>query len=111
MDVNAKLSFIRVSNRKINLMAKDLRGKGLQDALNILQYSSRRKVADLMSTLLKSAMSNAMQKGTIDVDTLFVKSIEVGQGPTLKRFLTRAKGSASPLKKRTAHVNVVLSER
>ena len=61
--------------------------------------------------LLKSAVANADQKGTVDVDTLVVKQILVGQGPTLKRFRPRAQGRASQINKRTSHITIVLSEK
>jgi large subunit ribosomal protein L22 len=111
MEVKAKLSFIRISNRKVGEIAALVRGKKIQEAINILDLSPRKRVAGAMRTLLKSAVANAAQKGTVDVDTLFVKEVRVGQGPTLKRFLTRAKGSASPLKKRTSHIWVTLDEK
>jgi len=111
MEVNAKLSFIRISTRKVGEIAALVRGKKIQDAINILDLSPRKRVAGAMRTLLKSAVANAAQKGTMDVDTLFVKEVKVGQGPTLKRFLTRAKGSASSIKKRTSHIWVTLEEK
>lgn len=111
MEVSAKLSFIRVTPRKIGEMADQIRGKGINDALAYLRFSPRKRTADLLSKLLKSAVANADQRGTIDVDTLKVKTVLVGKGPTLKRFRPRAKGAASPRLKRTAHISVVLAEK
>jgi len=111
MDVKAKLSMVRIAPRKVSLMVDQIRGKNVNLALNILRVSKRKKTADVLSTLLKSAVANADNKGTIDVDTLYVKEILVGQGPTLKRFQPVAKGAAHPIMKRTSHVKVVLSER
>ena len=110
-DMNAKLSFVRISSRKLGLLADEIRGKGINDALTYLRFSPRKTTATKLHTLLKSAVANADQKGTVDVDTLYVKTILIGQGPTLARFRPRAKGSASPILKRTSHVSVTLAER
>lgn len=111
MEVSAKVSFIRVTPRKVGLLADEIRGKGINDALAYLSFSPRRRTAGILYKLLKSAVANADQRGTVDVDTLFVKSVLVGQGPTLKRFRPRAKGSAFRINKKTSHVSVTLAER
>jgi large subunit ribosomal protein L22 len=111
MEVNAKVSFIRITPRKMGLLCDEVRGKGINDALMYLKFSPRKRVATILHRLLKSAASNADQKGTVDVDTLFVKQILVGQGPTLKRFRPRAKGSAFKINKKTSHITVTLAER
>jgi large subunit ribosomal protein L22 len=111
MESTAKLCFIRVTPRKVGLLADEIRGKGINDALMYLKFSPRKKTAGLLYKLLKSAASNANQKGTVDVDTLVVKTILVGQGTTMKRFRPRAKGSAFPINKKTSHVSVTLAER
>ena len=111
MQVTAKLSFMRIAPRKMGLIADEIRGKGINEALNYLTFSPRKRTAGVLFRLLKSAAANADQKGTIDLDNLFVKTILVGQGPTLKRFRPRAKGSAFRINKKTSHVSVVLAER
>lgn len=111
MEVTAKVSFVRITPRKMGLIADQIRGKGINDALTYLRFSPRKRTAGVLYTLLKSAVANADQKGSIDVDTLFVKTILVGQGPTLKRFRPRAKGSAFRINKKTSHVSVTLGER
>lgn len=111
MEVTAKVSFVRITPRKMGLIADEIRGKGINDALTYLRFSPRKRTAGVLYTLLKSAVANADQKGTMDVDTLFVKTILVGQGPTLKRFRPRAKGSAFRINKKTSHVSVTLGER
>jgi large subunit ribosomal protein L22 len=111
MQVNAKLSFVRITPRKMGLLADEVRGKSINEALTYLQFSPRKRTAHALYTLLKSAVANADQKGTVDVDTLFVKTILVGQGTTLKRFRPRAKGSAFRINKKTSHVSVTLAER
>lgn len=111
MEVNAKVSSVRITPRKMGLLADEVRGKSINEALTYLQFSPRKRTALVLFNLLKSAASNADQKGTVDVDTLFVKTILVGQGTTLKRFRPRAKGSAFRINKKTSHVSVTLSER
>ena len=111
MAVSAKVSFIRITPRKVGLLADEIRGKEINDALTFLRFSARKRTAGILYTLLNSAVSNADQKGTIDVDTLYIKTVLVGQGPTLKRFRPRAKGSAFRINKKTSHVSVVLAER
>jgi large subunit ribosomal protein L22 len=111
MQVTAKVSFVRITPRKMGLLADDVRGKGINEALTYLRFSPRKRTAEVLYRLLKSAAANADQKGTIDVDTLFVKTLLVGQGTTLKRFRPRAKGSAFRINKKTSHVSVTLAER
>lgn len=111
MSFTAKVSSVRITPRKMGLIADEVRGKALNEALVYLQYSPRKRTAGVISTLLKSAAANASQKGTVDVDQLYVKTILVGQGMTLKRFRPRAKGSAYRINKKTSHVTVTLAER
>jgi large subunit ribosomal protein L22 len=111
MESKAQVSFIRITPRKMGLLADEVRGKGINEALNYLRFSPRKRTAGVLFRLIKSAAANADQKGTIDVDTLYVKQILVGQGTTLKRFRPRAKGSAFKINKKTSHVSVVLAER
>src|SRR5277367_2470393 len=111
MEVTAKVSFVRITPRKMGLIVDEVRGKGINEALTYLQFSPRKRTAGVVYTLIKSAAANADQKGTVDVDTLYVKEILVGQGPTLKRFRPRAKGSAFKINKKTSHVTVTFAER
>jgi large subunit ribosomal protein L22 len=111
MEVTAKVSFVRITPRKMGLLADEVRGKSINEALTYLRFSPRKRTAGVLYRLVKSAAANADQKGTIDVDTLFVKTILVGQGTTLKRFRPRAKGSAFRINKKTSHVSLVLAER
>ena len=111
MQVSAKLSSIRITPRKIGLLADEVRGKGINDALTYLRFSPRKRTAEVLYKLLKSAAANADQKGTVDVDTLYVKTILVGQEVTMKRFRPRAKGSAFRINKKTSHISVTLAEK
>ncbi len=110
MEATAKLSFARLSPRKTRLVVDMVRGKGIQDALNILRFSPQPS-AKLISKLLSSAVANAEQKGASDVDRLFVKTISVNGGPVLKRFVPRAQGRASKIRKPTSHISVVLADK
>lgn len=110
MEVKAKISYARMAPRKLRLVADMIRGKDVNEAVKILSFVNK-KSAPILKKLLKSAIANADQKKTIDVDTLFVKHITIDQGPTLKRYMPRAMGRASEIKKKTSHVNLVLEER
>lgn len=109
MESSAKLTFARISPRKTRLVVDMIRGRQIQAALNILKYSPQPS-AKLISTLLKSAVANAEQKGVSDVDKLYVKTIYVNAGTVLKRFLPRAMGRASRIRKPTSHIQVVLAD-
>jgi len=87
-----------------------VRGRGIQDALNILNFSPQPS-AKLVAKLLKSAVANAEQKGAADLDKLFVKTIAVDGAAVLKRFTPRAMGRASKIRKPTSHISVVLADR
>jgi len=107
MEAKAKLRYVRLSPQKARWVVDMVRGKAVQDALNILKFSPQ-KAAGIVSTLVGSAVANAEQKGVSDVDKLYVKSITVDQGPVLKRFLPRAQGRATRIRKPTSHITVVL---
>ncbi len=111
MEVTASLKYLRVTPRKAMLVADLVRGKSINDALAILKFSARRRTAECIAALLKSAVANADQKGRIDVDTLFIQQLEVGKGPTLKRFRARSMGRAGRINKKTCHVFVKLAEK
>ncbi len=108
MEAQAKLRNVRLSPRKTRLVVDMIRGKGIQEALNILQFSPQ-KSAPIVTKLLRSAVANAEQKGASDIDKLYVKTIMVDQGPVLRRFMPRAQGRASRIRKPTSHITVVLN--
>jgi large subunit ribosomal protein L22 len=110
MEARAKLRYVRLSPQKTRLVVDMVRGKRIQEALNILKFSPQ-KAADVVSKLVSSAVANAEQQGVSDVDCLFVKTISVDQGPVLKRFLPRAQGRATKIRKPTSHITVVLDEK
>jgi large subunit ribosomal protein L22 len=110
MESRAKLSYARLSPQKTRLVVDMVRGKAVQEAINILKFSPQ-KAAAIVSTLVTSAVANAEQKGVSDLDRLFIKEIMVDQGPVLKRFLPRAQGRATKIRKPTSHILVVLAEK
>ncbi len=108
---HAKLKWLRISPRKVRLVADAIRGKNLEEALNILRFS--RKAAALpLDKLLRSALANGEHADDgLDVDGLFVEQICVDEGPTWRRWLPRAQGRATRIRKRTSHVSVELGQR
>lgn len=108
--LQARLRYLRVAPRKVRLVADLVRGLKVQEAIDQLTFTKKSAALDI-GKLLRSAVSNADQKGGIDVDNLVVKSIWVDQGPTLRRSLPRARGSASRINKKTSHITVVLEEK
>ncbi|XXF81575.1 50S ribosomal protein L22 [Myxococcaceae bacterium GXIMD 01537] len=111
MESTAHLRHLRMSPRKVSLVAALIRGKNVEAALNILRFT-RRAAAVPVAKLIKSAVANATDKskGQVDVDSLYVKTISVDQGPTARRFMPRAMGRASRVNKKSAHIHVVLAE-
>jgi large subunit ribosomal protein L22 len=110
MEASAKLKFVRLSPQKTRLVADMVRGKAVQEALNILKFSPKRP-ADVVAKLVRSAVANAEQMGVSDVDRLFVKALFVDQGPVLKRFMPRAQGRATKIRKPTSHITVIVDEK
>ncbi|MBW2425500.1 MAG: 50S ribosomal protein L22 [Deltaproteobacteria bacterium] len=115
MEVKAALNNYRVSAQKARLLADQIRGKGVEEALNLLELSPKR-AAKPMAKLLRSAVANAEQKNEhdhagIEIDNLVVSTIFVNEGSSLWRIRPRAQGRASWVQKRTSNINVVLSER
>lgn len=106
---SAKLRYLRVAPRKVRLVADQVRGRGVQEALDLLRFTRKASAIDV-SKLIRSALATADQKGSVDVDNLVVKTIFVDQGPILRRSLARARGTASRINKKTSHITVVLAE-
>jgi len=109
--MKASATHIRISPRKVRTVVDTVRGKSVSQALSILAFT-RKKAALPVQKLLKSAVANAAENdGISDVDTLVIDRIMVDEGPTLKRFMPRARGRATPIRKRTSHIRIVLRER
>jgi large subunit ribosomal protein L22 len=109
MEVRAVGKYLRVSPSKVRLIADLVRGKKVDEALTILKFLPK-KSGRLINKTLRSAVANAENTHTIDVDTLFIKSIMVDEGPKLKRWRPRAMGRATRILKRTSHITMVLAE-
>jgi len=110
----ASLRFIRVAPRKARLVVDLIRGKMVNEALSILEFSPKH-VAPLIRKLLNSAVANAIRiaenkNSKVEVDNLSIKTATVDEGPTLKRYMPRAMGRATLIKKRTSHIKIVLGE-
>jgi len=109
MAAKAKAKYLRLSSRKGKLISDMIRGKPVEEALNILRFTPK-KAAREIEKVVKSAVANADQDPAMNVDNLVVKRIFVDQGPTMRRFMARAMGRASRIRKRTCHVTVILDE-
>lgn len=109
MSTTARLRHVRMTPRKMRVVANQIRGMQASKAVEFLTFCRRRAARPLLK-LIKSALANADQKGDVDVDNLQVRTIEVDQGPSFKRWMPRARGMATPILKRTSHVSVVLEE-
>lgn len=111
MESSATLRFARIAPRKVRVVAELIRGKPVDEAVNILMFT-RRGPAPLLKKLLVSAIANAedKSKGNLDTDSLLVKEVAVDQGPTLKRWRPRAMGRATRINKRTSHIRIVLGD-
>ena len=110
MEVKACLKYTRVGAQRARLVANSVRGKDINTALSLLAFS-KKKSANLIISLIESAVANAEQKQMMDVDNLYVKTIYVNQGPHLKRYRPGARGQSKPRKKKQSHIHVVLDER
>lgn len=110
MEVAAKLSGARLSAQKARLVADQIRNKGVEDALDILAFSTK-KGADIIKKVLESAIANAEHNEGADVDALKVSTIFVDEGVSLKRIKPRAKGRADRITKRTCHITVKVADQ
>ena len=109
MEVQAHLKFVRIGTMKARLVADAVRGQGVNEAIQTLDFMQK-KGAKIIKKLIESGLANAEQTQVIDVDNLYIKSIQVNQGPPLKRFRHRAKGSASQVLKKMSHISLILDE-
>ena len=110
MEVVAKLKGARMSAQKARLVADQIRGKSVESALEILQFSTK-KGADIIKKVLESAIANAEHNDGADVDELKVSTIFVDEGMTMKRIRPRAKGRADRIFKRSCHIPVKVAEK
>jgi large subunit ribosomal protein L22 len=109
MEVKAKTKFIRISPRKIRLVVDIVRGMEVNKAISQLIFI-KKEAKTVVMKLINSAIANATNNFNLDKNNLFIKEIRVDEGATLKRWLPRAHGRATPLRKRTSHILLTLAE-
>ena len=110
MQATAKVTGVRIAPRKCRLVVDLVRGKKVADALGILANVNK-SASPVVAKLIKSAAANAVNNNKMDESKLYVDTIYVNEGPRLKRYMPRAKGSASSIIKRTSHISVVVKEK
>lgn len=108
-EARAKLVNVRISPRKLNLLAQSIRGLPVQRALNELEFSRKRIARDVRKALY-SAVSNAENNHNLDIDSLFVAEAFVGKNMVMKRFAARARGRASRIEKPFSEITIVVRE-
>ena len=110
MQATAKVTGVRITPRKCRLVVDLVRRKKVADALGILANVNK-SASPVVAKLIKSAAANAVNNNKMDESKLYVDTIYVNEGPRLKRYMPRAKGSASSIIKRTSHISVVVKEK
>ncbi|NIG99335.1 MAG: 50S ribosomal protein L22 [Buchnera aphidicola (Periphyllus acericola)] len=109
MKVIAKYKKACSSAQKLRLIANVIRGKRVDKAIDILNFS-KKKASILIKKVLESAISNAEHNNGLDIDLLRISTILIDEGPTMKRMMPRAKGRADQILKRTSHITIVVSD-
>jgi len=108
--VRAQAKYVRSSARKARLVCDHIRGKSVEEARAILAFTPRAVARD-WSKVLESAVANAEHNNELDGEDLIVKAAHADEGPTLKRFRPRAMGRATPIRKRTSHLTILLTPK
>jgi large subunit ribosomal protein L22 len=109
MEVKAIHRFARMSAFKVRDVTREIQGRPVAAALDIVAFSPK-KAAGLVHKALKSAIANAENNHNLRADALVVKEAVAGEGPTIKRFIPKARGSAGPIRKRTCHIFITVSD-
>ena len=109
MEARAKLSYARISSRKVKIVIDMIRNKPVGEAMGILKNTPK-AASELLIKLLQSAAANAENNHNMDKNNLYIAEIYANQGPTLKRVRPRAQGRAFRIRKRTSHITIVLKE-
>ena len=107
MEVKSTTKYVRLSPQKARDVAREIQGLPVSSALDILNFTPK-KAATLIGKTLKTAIADAENNYALDTNTLIIKEATIGAGPTLRRHTPRAKGSASPILKRTSHIYITL---
>ena len=106
----AHAKYIRLSSRKAKIVLDLIRGKGADEALAILEFTPK-AASPVIYKVLSSAIANAVNNQELNRQNLYVAEVYANPGPTLKRYVARSRGSASPMLKRTSHISVVLDQK
>ena len=106
----AVAKYIKAAPRKLRIVIDNIRGKKVSDAISILRFTNRR-ASRMLLKVLESAVANAENNHELDSDNLYVYEAFVDQGPVIKRFRPRAMGRATPIRKKTSHVTIVVQEK
>tara|TARA_Y100000994_G_C15614497_1_gene410307 strand:- start:255 stop:587 length:333 start_codon:yes stop_codon:yes gene_type:complete len=109
MEVTAKLKGARIAAQKARLVADQIRGRSVESALEVLQFS-KKKAAAILKKIVESAVANAEHNDGLDVDELKISAVYVDEGMTMKRIRPRAKGRADRILKRSCHITVKVKE-
>ena len=107
---HAHIKYVRISPSKVRIVIDLIRGKNVDEALAILQYTPK-AASPLVMKVLNSAIANAVNNQELNRENLYVAEVYANPGPTLKRYVARSRGSASPMLKRTSHISVVLDQK
>ncbi len=110
MESRALARYVRISPQKARLVADLVRGKDVEEALAILDFTPK-KAAEIVAKTLRSAVANAEDTQNVDVDELYVKTIFVDGGPIAGRYRPRAQGRATAIRKRSSHITVIVDQR
>jgi len=110
MEAIAKAKYVRVAPRKLRLVMDMVRGKSVSDALSTLGLVHK-AASPVLAKVIRSAVANAENSKGMEADSLYIKTAYVDEGPTMKRFMPRAMGRATTIRKRTSHITVVLGEK
>ena len=106
----AHAKYVRISSRKVKIVIDLIRGKSVDEAKAILTYTPK-AASPVVLKVLNSAIANAVNNQELNAKDLYVAEVYANTGPTLKRYVARSKGSASPMLKRTSHISVVLDQK
>jgi len=109
MEIKASLNQLRMSPRKVRLVADIVRGMKTDKALDQLRFGDKKAVSPILK-LVESALANAVNNYDLDKDNLFIKSIMIDEGATLKRWTPKAQGRATTIRKRSCHIHLTLAE-
>jgi large subunit ribosomal protein L22 len=109
MEVRSIYKYARISPFKVREVTREIQGLPVSAALDVLAFTSK-KAAFLINKTLRSAIANAENNANLKADGLVVKEAVVGEGPTIKRMMTRARGSGARILKRTSHIRIVLTD-